>query len=111
MDLTLDDVKAFAEAHLIPLGLKLLVALVIFITGRQVAKLVLRTIDRFMERSRMDVSLRKFLGDVVYAIMLVAIVIAALDAVGVKTTAVIATFMARLSAFGRISVMFPSSSA
>lgn len=100
MDLTLDDVRAFAEAHLIPLGLKLLVALVIFITGRQVAKLVLRTLDRFMERGRMDVSLRKFLGDVVYAIMLVAIVIAALDAVGVKTTAVVAILGAAGLAIG-----------
>jgi small conductance mechanosensitive channel len=100
MDLTLDDVKAFAEAHLIPLGLKLLVALVIFITGRQVAKIVLRTLDRFMERGRMDVSLRKFLGDVVYAVMLVAIIIAALDAVGVKTTALIAVLGAAGLAIG-----------
>ena len=100
MDLTLDDIKAFAEAHLIPLGFKLLVAVVIFLTGRQVAKLVLRALDRFMERGRMDVSLRKFLCDVVYAIMLVAVTIAALDAVGVQTTAVIAVLGAAGLAIG-----------
>lgn len=84
------DLQAFAHEHLFPLGLKLLVALIIFVVGRQIAKLVLRGLDRMMERSSIDVSLRKFLRDIVYAVLLVAIIIAALDAVGVKTTAVIA---------------------
>lgn len=100
MDLTADDVKAFAQAHLIPLGLKLLVALIIFVVGRQIAKIVLGALDRFMERGHMDVSLRKFLGDVIYAIMLVSVVIAALDAVGVQTTAVIAVLGAAGLAVG-----------
>ena len=100
MDLTADDFKAFAQTHLIPLGLNLLVALIIFIVGRQLAKIVLRGLDRFMERSGMDDSLRKFLRDVVYAIMIVAVVIAALDAVGVRTTAVIAVLGAAGLAIG-----------
>jgi len=100
MDVTAADLEAFARAHLIPLGLKLLVALVIFITGRQISKIVLRALERMMERSRIDVSLRKFLGDVVYAVMLVAVIIAALDAVGVKTTAVIAVLGAAGLAIG-----------
>jgi small conductance mechanosensitive channel len=100
MDLTADDVEAFAQALLIPLGLKLLVALVIFVLGRQLARAVLRAFDRFMERGRMDVSLRKFLGDVLYATMIVAVAIAALDAVGVKTTAVIAVLGAAGLAIG-----------
>jgi len=35
-----------------------------------------------MERSRLDVSLRKFLSDIVYAISIVAVVIASLDTLG-----------------------------
>lgn len=100
MDVTVADLEAFARTHLIPLGLKLLVALVIFIAGRQISKIVLRGLDRMMERSRIDVSLRKFLRDVVYAVMLVAVIIAALDAVGVKTTAVIAVLGAAGLAVG-----------
>jgi small conductance mechanosensitive channel len=100
MNLTLDDFQAFAETHLLPLGLRLLVALLIFLVGRQVAKLLLRAIDRVMERGDMDVSLRKFLGDLAYAVMLVAVVIAALDAVGVETTAVIAVLGAAGLAIG-----------
>jgi small conductance mechanosensitive channel len=100
MDITYADLQAFAREHLIPLGIKLLVALVIFIAGRQIAKILLRGLDRMMERSRLDVSLRKFLRDIVYAVMLVSIIIAALDAVGVETTAVVAVLGAAGLAIG-----------
>lgn len=100
MDVTAADLEAFARAHLLPLGFRLLVALTIFIVGRQLAKLVLRTLDRMMERSRFDISLRKFLGDVAYAVLLVAVLIAALDAVGVQTTAVVAVLGAAGLAIG-----------
>jgi small conductance mechanosensitive channel len=53
-----------------------------------------------MERSRMDISLRKFLGSVAYAILLLAVIIAALDTVGVKTTAVVAVLGAAGLAIG-----------
>ncbi len=100
MDVTTADLEAFARTHLLPLGLNILVAFVIFIVGRQVAKFMSRALDRMMDRSGMDISLRKFLGDVVYAIFLVAVVIAALDAVGVRTTAVIAVLGAAGLAIG-----------
>ena len=100
MDVTWADLRAFAESHLAPLGLRLLVAVLIFLVGRQVAKLVSRALDRMMERSKMDVSLRKFLGDVAYAVMIVSVIIVALDSLGVKTTAVIAVLGAMGLAIG-----------
>jgi small conductance mechanosensitive channel len=100
MDVTAADLEAFARAHLLPLALNVVVALVIFVVGRQVAKLINRAVDRMMERSRMDESLRKFLGDVVYAVMIVAVIIAALDAIGVRTTAVVAVLGAAGLAVG-----------
>jgi small conductance mechanosensitive channel len=100
MDVTAADFEAFARAHLIPLAFKLLAAVTIFIVGRQLARLAVRMLDRMMERSNFDVSLRKFLGDVAYALLLVSIVIAALDALGVQTTAVIAVLGAAGLAIG-----------
>jgi small conductance mechanosensitive channel len=100
MDITYDDLRWFAHAKLIPLGLKLLVALCIFIAGRQIARIVLRGVDKMMERSRMDVSLRKFLGDVIYALALVAVIMVALDAVGLETTAIVAILGAAGLAIG-----------
>ena len=36
-----------------------------------IARAMLRALDRVMERSKIDISLRKFLGDVVYAVLFV----------------------------------------
>ena len=100
MNVTFDDVRRFSEVYLFPLGLKIVIAFVIFVGGRWVSRAILRALDGLMERSKMDVSLRKFLGDVAYAVLFVVVVIAALDTVGVKTTAVIAVLGAAGLAIG-----------
>jgi small conductance mechanosensitive channel len=100
MDITWADAENFAQAHLIPLGLRIVVALIIFIAGRSITKIILRALDRFMERSDIDVSLRKFLHDLAYAVLLVSVIIAALDTLGVKTTAVVAVLGAAGLAIG-----------
>lgn len=94
------DIEQLADLYLIPLGLKILLALAIFIGGRWVSRSVLRLLDKLMERGHVDVSLRKFLGDVAYAVLLVVVIIAALDTAGVKTTAVVAVLGAAGLAIG-----------
>lgn len=100
MTASLDYIKYLADSYLLPTGLRLLVAVVIFFLGRSIARAVGRAIDRMMERSKLDVSLRKFLGDVIYAVLFVAVVIASLDTVGIKTTAVLAVLGAAGLAVG-----------
>ncbi len=100
MTITLDDVRSVGEVYLLPLALKLVIAFVIFVVGRWISRALLGGLDRIMERSKMDVSLRKFLGDVAYAVLWVVVVIAALDTVGVKTTAVVAVLGAAGLAIG-----------
>jgi small conductance mechanosensitive channel len=97
---TLDNIKHITDLYLVPMGLKLLVALCVFVVGRWIAKALRHGMERVMERSNMDVSLRKFLGDVVYALMLAAVVIASLDTLGIKTTAVVAVLGAAGLAIG-----------
>jgi small conductance mechanosensitive channel len=96
----LEYLRNFAEVWLLPLGVRLLIAVLVFLVGRAIAKALIRTVDRAMETSKLDVSLRKFLRDVIYAIMLVAVVIASLDVVGIETTAVIAVLGAAGLAVG-----------
>lgn len=98
--LSLDWVKAAAEEYLIPIGGKLLVAILVFFVGRWIARLVVKGVARLMERGRVDVSLAKFLSDVMYAIMLVVVVTAALDTLGIRTTAVLAVLGAAGLAIG-----------
>src|ERR1044072_2646718 len=89
MNVSLDDIHYLADTYLLPTGLRLLVAAPLFLVGRAIARAMMRMLDRVMERSRIDVSLRKFLGDLGYAVLLVALIIAALDTIGIKTTAVV----------------------
>ncbi len=89
-----------ARVELLPLGLRLLIATLVFLVGRAIARALIGAFDRAMETSKLDVSLRKFLRDIIYAVMLVAVVIAALDVVGIETTAVIAVLGAAGLAVG-----------
>jgi small conductance mechanosensitive channel len=100
MDLTWDDVIAFADKWMLPIAMRIAVGIAVFYIGRMVAKLIVRTAQRLMDRSDMDVSLRKFLSDVIYAVLLVAVVTAALDTIGIETTAVIAVLGAAGLAVG-----------
>jgi small conductance mechanosensitive channel len=100
MELSLERARELAETYLLPVGVKLLIALVILFFGRMIAKAIWRALDRVLERGKVDISLRKFLGDVVYAVLFVAVVIAALDELGVRTTAVLAILGAAGLAIG-----------
>jgi len=100
MTITFDDVLKWADLYLVPIGIKLLFALVILLVGLWTSRAILRALDRVMERSKMDVSLRKFIGSVAYAALFVVVVIASLDTVGVKTTAVVAVLGAAGLAVG-----------
>jgi small conductance mechanosensitive channel len=100
MTATLESLRDVATTYLGPIGLRLLLALVVFVLGRLLARSMVGGLTRLMERSEVDVSLRKFLGDVLYAVLLVAVVTASLDTVGVKTTAVVAVLGAAGLAVG-----------
>ncbi|HEY3807396.1 MAG TPA: mechanosensitive ion channel domain-containing protein [Kofleriaceae bacterium] len=100
MTFDLDDVRRFAESYLLPFSVKLLMGVAIFVIGRYVSRLVLRGFDRVLVRSRVDVSLRKFLGDITNAALFVVIVLAGLDTIGVKTTALLAVLGGAALAIG-----------
>jgi small conductance mechanosensitive channel len=100
MEISWESVRKFSEAHVMPALLDILLGAVIFLCGRWVVRWVTRGASRLMESSGMDVSLRKFLTDLLYAILLVAVVIVSLDTVGIKTTAVIAVIGAAGLAIG-----------
>jgi len=96
----LDYLRYIADTYLLPFGLRVIIGIVVFYIGRTIARALIKAFDRVMDRSRLDVSLRKFLHDLVYAVAMVAVVIATLDTVGVKTTALLAVLGAAGLAIG-----------
>jgi small conductance mechanosensitive channel len=95
-----ERLSAYADAHLVPLAAKLAIALAMFVIGRAMARVIVRGVSAMMERGEMDVSLRKFLKDVLYAILLVAVVTITLDTAGIHTTAMVAVIGAAGLAVG-----------
>ncbi len=100
MTVGFDDVRRFAESYLLPFGVKLLMGVAIFVIGRWISRLLLRGFDGVLVRGRVDVSLRKFLGDIANAALFVVIVLAGLDTIGVKTTALLAVLGGAALAIG-----------
>ncbi|HRC54273.1 MAG: mechanosensitive ion channel [Myxococcales bacterium] len=100
LNLSFASLKTLAQAYLLPFGIKLVISILVFFVGRWLARLVVRGLARLMDRSRIDVSLSKFLSDVLYAVLLVAVVTAALDTLGIRTTAVVAVLGAAGLAIG-----------
>jgi small conductance mechanosensitive channel len=71
-------------------GLKIIAAVVIFIVGRWVAKILRNLIERMMSKAKVDETLVKFVGNLTYVALLVIVVIAALNQLGIQTTSFIA---------------------
>lgn len=71
-------------------GGKVLLALVIYIIGKWIAKRITAFVKRLMEARAADPTLINFLSNVVYAILLVAVILAALDTLGLPVTSLVA---------------------
>ncbi|MFW8600641.1 mechanosensitive ion channel domain-containing protein [Desulfobacterota bacterium M19] len=77
-------------------GLNLIAALLIFLIGRWIAKLVRRVLDHIMTRRNVDPTLRGFINHLVYMGLLAFVIIAAFGKLGIQT----ASFVAVLGAAG-----------
>lgn len=81
-------------------GLRLLGAIAIVVIGRIVANLVKEAIGKAMRRSKIDETLVRFAMNLAYIAMQAVIIIAALGALGVPTTSLVAVFGAASLSIG-----------
>lgn len=86
----------FAQEWLVTNGPNLLAAIFILVLGRWLIKWITFLIRKGFAKSGMDETLIRFLDKLLYYILLVAIILAAADQVGIKTT----SFLAILGAAG-----------
>lgn len=81
-------------------AVKILLALVVYIVGKWVAKKITSLVRNLMIRAEVDETLINFLANIVYAILLVAVILAALDILGVPVTSLLAVLGAAGLAVG-----------
>ncbi len=100
MQLEAINIEELISTYIIPWGINILLALAVLIIGRWVAKLVVRIIKRLMKTANMDEVLIGFLSSILKVVLLVVVVIAALEQLGVNTTSLVAIFAAAGLAVG-----------
>jgi len=91
----LENLKEFlSNADLVPMltdwGIKIILALVIYVIGKWVANRVTAFVTKLMTIKKADATLISFLSNVVYAILLAAVILASLDTLGLPVTSLVA---------------------
>jgi small conductance mechanosensitive channel len=89
-----------ATAMVSSFGTDLIVAIIIFIVGRWVAKWLARLTEKAMQRADADVTLVTFVRSIVYIALLTFVVMAAIAKLGIQTTSFIAVLGAAGFAIG-----------
>jgi small conductance mechanosensitive channel len=82
------------------LALQLLSAVLIFVVGRWIAKVIIGAARKAFARTDMDVTLERFLCNMIYAVLLAVVIIAAVGQLGIETTSLLAVFGAAGLAIG-----------
>ena len=90
----------FIEMFLLPWTIRILVAVAIWFIGKWIAGKATAALKKLMRRTGMDDMLVQFLGNIFYALLLIAVLIAALDHLGLQTTSLLAIFGAAGLAVG-----------
>jgi len=97
----MDSIREFiADANLIQLLTRgvtnLVIAVLIFLVGKWIAGMAQKTFEALLRRRAIDDVLVDFLGNIVYALIIIAAVVAAIDTLGIPAT----SFMAIIGAAG-----------
>lgn len=77
-------------------GVKLVVSILIFVIGKWIARALSNTTEKLMERAKVDTTLVRFVGSIVYILLLAVVIMAAISNLGIETT----SFVALLGAVG-----------
>ena len=90
----------YLNLYLIPWSIRIVSALLIFIIGRWISKAIVRFTEKVMRRAKVDDMLVTFIGNIAYALLLVVVILAALEQLGVQTTSALAILGAAGLAIG-----------
>ncbi len=94
------DIEALVTTYVVPWGIKIFLALLIFYIGRAVVNFVVRVLDKLMRGNGMDETLVGFLSSILRWVLLLFVIIAALSQLGINTTSLVALLGAAGLAIG-----------
>ena len=94
------DIQQLIETYVLPWGINIVMALAIFIVGKFIVNVITRFAKKLMSKAKVDNILINFIASIIKTVLLLFVVIAALDQLGVNTTSMIALIGAAGLAIG-----------
>jgi small conductance mechanosensitive channel len=94
------DIQQLIETYILPWGINIVMALAIFIVGKFVVNILLNVAKKLMGKAKVDNILINFIASIIKTVLLLFVVVAALDQLGVDTTSMIALIGAAGLAIG-----------
>lgn len=92
VDRILETIMTYVSVY----GMKIIGALLIFLIGKWIAKSLTKVVRRLMVKAKVDEMLISFVANLTYSVLLIFVILAALNNLGVNTT----SFVAILGAAG-----------
>ena len=96
----IQDIAGKLYEYVVTYGLNIFAAIVIFIVGKWLARLISRLIEKGMIKAHLDLTLVSFVRNLLYVGLLTFVAIAALSKLGVETTSFVAVIGAAGLAVG-----------
>ncbi len=94
------DIERYINEYAIPWGINIAMAIAIYVIGRIVVGFILSIFRRVMAKSKYDAMLVDFLEAIISAILMLFVIVASLDQLGVDTTSLVAILGAAGLAIG-----------
>ncbi len=85
----MEDILKQIYGYLAAYGLDIIAAILIFVIGRWLAKLISRLVGKVMTRAKLDLTLVRFAQNALYIAILAFVIIAALEKAGVRTSSAV----------------------
>jgi small conductance mechanosensitive channel len=96
----MENFMAGAQQIIAEFGIKIIAAILIFIIGRWIAKLIRKILKKLMTRKKVDVTVVSFTCNIVYVILMIFVILGAVGKIGVQTASLVAVLGAAGLAVG-----------
>ncbi|GBL05588.1 mechanosensitive ion channel family protein [Glaciecola sp. KUL10] len=99
-DFSQDDASKYLNDYIIPFAIDLAMAIIIFVIGKIVVKVLVSVLGKLLSKANYDNMLVEFLKSIANAILMLFVIVAALNQLGVDTTSLVAILGAAGLAIG-----------
>ena len=96
----MENITTWISENAFDWGIRIGIAIAIFIVGKIIARMLSNLLRKAMTRAGTDAILVGFIGNITYAALLVAVVLAAIDSLGINVTSLMAIVAAAGLAVG-----------